>query len=77
MSNNPAFLEKTQIPKLCFSKITITLTKEILEQENLVASERELGCLIMEDLEKKLKKKKKRLREKFTVKRKVMMMMMS
>ena len=55
--------------------------KEILEQENLVASEREfvitMGCLIVEDLEKKLKKKRKRLREEFTVKRKVMMMMMS
>ena len=68
-------------PKLCFSKITITLMKEILEQENLVASEREfvitMGCLIVEDLEKKLKKKRKRLREEFTVKRKMMMMMMS
>ena len=42
----------------------MTLTKEILEQENLVASERELvittGCLIVEDLEKKLKNKRKR-----------------
>ena len=59
----------------------MTLTKEILEQENLVASERELvittGCLIVEDLEKKLKNKRKRLREEFTVKRKVVMMMMS
>ena len=35
------------------------------------------GCLIVEDLEKKLKNKRKRLREDFTVKRKVMMMMMS
>ena len=41
-STNPEFLEKTQILRLCFSKITITLTKEIREHENLVVSEREL-----------------------------------
>ena len=79
MRTNSEFLEKSRIHKLCFPKITITLTKEILEQENLVASGGELvittGCLIIEDLEKKLKKKRKILREESTVKRKVMIMM--